>query len=137
MVSFFKTKCQEVTSLQSLSYFCIMLSIIEEFYENQQEPIKSCLWSLRKIILDFDPDIKETWKYQIPFFMYKNKMFCYLYKQKKSTLPYIGFAKGNLMKNEMLEKGNRKKMKVLPIDPELDIPKTLILEILEEAKKLY
>lgn len=114
-----------------------MLSIIEEFYEKQEEPIKSCFLSLRKIILDFDPEIKETWKYQIPFFTYKDKMFCYLYKQKKGKLPYIGFAKGNLMENEMLEKGNRKKMKVLAIDPESDIPKELILEILEEAKMLY
>ncbi|WP_216663656.1 DUF1801 domain-containing protein [Lentimicrobium sp. L6] len=70
-------------------------------------------------------------------FYYKDNMFCYLYKQKKGNLPYIGFAKGNLMENEMLEKGNRKKMKVLPIDPRLDIPKELILEILAEAKKLY
>ena len=114
-----------------------MLSLIEEFYERQKEPNRSCFLSLRKIILDFDPDIKETWKYQIPFFTYKGKMFCYLSQQKKKLVPYIGFAKGNLMVNELLEQGNRKKMKVLTIDPELDIPKSDILEILEEAKKLY
>ncbi len=114
-----------------------MLSAIEEFYENQKEPTKSCFLSLRKIILDFNPDIKETWKYQIPFFTYYDKMFCYLYKQKKGKLPYIGFAKGNLLENTMLEQGNRKKMKVLPIDPELDIPINLIIEILEEARKHY
>lgn len=114
-----------------------MLSLIEQYFEEQKEPVKSCFLSLRKIILDFDEDIKETWKYKIPFFYYKNKTFCYLYKQKKGHLPYIGFAKGQLLKHPDLELGDRKKMKVLHIDPEQDIPIGLINEILEEAKQLY
>jgi len=114
-----------------------MLSIIEQFYEDQEEPLKSCFLSLRKIILDFDEDIKETWKYSIPFFYFKNKMFCYLYRQKKGGLPYIGFAKGQSLYHPDLELGNRKKMKVFYIHPEEDLPLETIYNILSEARKLY
>jgi len=114
-----------------------MLSIIEEFYDRQEEPVKSCFLSLRKIILDFDKDIKETWKYQIPFFTLNDKMFCYLYRQKKGGLPYIGFAKGQLLDHAQLEQDNRKKMKVLYINPEEDLPLEIIYEILTDARKLY
>lgn len=114
-----------------------MLSQLEYFYDQKEEPEKSCFLSLRKIILDFDEEIKETWKYQIPFFTYKNKMFCYLYQQKRGGHPYIGFAKGHLLNHPALEKGNRKKMKVLPIIADQDIPVELILEILKAARTLY
>lgn len=114
-----------------------MLSQLENFYDQKQEPVKSCLLSLRKIILDFDKEIHETWKYQIPFFLYKKKMFCYLYQQKKGGHPYIGFAKGQLLNHPLLIQGNRKKMKVLPIEADKDIPIHLILEILKEARFFY
>lgn len=114
-----------------------MLSVIEQFYEDQTEPLQSCFLSLRKIILDYDGDIKETWKYSMPFFYFKNKMFCYLYQQKGGGLPYIGFAKGRLLSHPDLELGNRKKMKVLTINPSEDLPIQTIHDILNDARKLY
>lgn len=87
--------------------------------------------------MDFDESISEHWKYQIPFFYYKKKMFCYLYQQKKGGLPYIGFAKGNYMEHPALEKGNRKKMKVMPFNPEEDLPIEELYELLTLARDLY
>ncbi len=114
-----------------------MLSHLEAYYENQEEPVKSSFLALRKIILDFDTRISEHWKYQIPFFYYKKKMFCYLYQQKKGGLPYIGFAKGNFMEHPALEKGDRRKMKVMPFNPEEDLPIDEFLELLNLARSLY
>jgi hypothetical protein len=64
-------------------------------------------------------------------------MFCYLYKQQKNGLPYIGFAKGNKMEHWTLEKGERKKMKVMHFNPEDDLPIESIYELMEMAKRLY
>lgn len=114
-----------------------MLSHLEAYYEKQEEPLKSSFLALRKIILGFDEDISEHWKYQIPFFYYKKKMFCYLYQQKKGGLPYIGFAKGNYMEHPILEKGDRKKMKVMHFNPEEDLPVEVLYELMQKAKELY
>jgi hypothetical protein len=114
-----------------------MLSHIEAYYEKQEEPLKSSFLALRKIILGFDDDISEHWKYQIPFFYYKKKMFCYLYQQQKKGMPYIGFAKGDKMDHFALDGGERKKMKVMHFNPKEDLPIETIYELLEMAKSFY
>jgi len=114
-----------------------MLSQLEKYYAEKEEPLQSAFLSLRKIILDFDEEIKESWKYQVPFFTYKNKLFCYFYKKKNTKLPYIGFAKGGLMSHTSLEQGDRKKMKVYHFDPNEDIHLQEVLELLKEAKSFY
>ena len=50
----------------------------DNFYLQQEEPIKGCLLALKEIILSQDEDISNEWKYGMPFFCYKKKMFCYL-----------------------------------------------------------
>ena len=63
-----------------------MLSPIDSYFEHQQEPIKSCLLFLRAYILKHSPAITEAWKYQMPVYYYKGKMFCYLWIHKKYTI---------------------------------------------------
>jgi hypothetical protein len=65
-----------------------MNSNLENYYFQKEEPIKSCLLTLREIILSQDKNITNQWKYRMPFFCYKNKMFCYLWTDKKTNLPY-------------------------------------------------
>lgn len=48
---------------------------LEKFYLQQEEPIKGTLLALRKIILKLDNNITNAWKYRMPFFCYKGKMF--------------------------------------------------------------
>lgn len=114
-----------------------MLSYIENYFDRLEEPNKSSFLMLRKIILDFDKNITEHWKYRIPFYYYKGKMFCYLYQQQNKGLPYIGFAKGNQMEHSALDKGDRKKMKVMHFNPEEDLPIKTIYELLEIARSFY
>ena len=40
----------------------------DRFYEQQEEPVKSCLLALKKIILEQDKNISAEWKYGMPFF---------------------------------------------------------------------
>lgn len=88
--------------------------------------------ALRQIILKFDTQITEHWKYKVPFYYYKGKPFCYLWQENKSKQPYIGIVKGHLIDHPNLTKGNRKKMKVFMIEPEMDIPLEDIYEVFEK-----
>ena len=54
------------------------MKALDDFYLQQNEPVKSCLLALREIILSQDADITNALKYGMPFFCYKGKMFCYL-----------------------------------------------------------
>ncbi|MFK7970390.1 MAG: DUF1801 domain-containing protein [Bacteroidia bacterium] len=87
--------------------------------------------ALRDIILNIDQEIKTAWKYGMPFFVLDGKMLCYLWKDKKTGKPYIGFADGKLMDHPQLEQGNRSRMKVLHIDPEQDIDVELVEELVK------
>jgi Domain of unknown function (DU1801) len=114
-----------------------MLREIDNWYFNQSEPNKSCYEALRIWLLGFDDDITEAWKYKVPMFLYKGKMFCYLYADKKTGQPYIGIANGGKIDHPALFQGNRKRMKVLYIDPKVDLPVAILNEILSEAKTFY
>ncbi|EAY30417.1 DUF1801 domain-containing protein [Microscilla marina] len=114
-----------------------MLNDLENFYLNQPEPNKSCLLALREVILALDENIADAWKYRMPFFYYKNKMFCYLWIDKQTKEPYIGIAKGSEFTHPLLEQGGRSRIKILRIQPDQDLPINDIQVILREAMTFY
>lgn len=114
-----------------------MMPDLNNFYLNKSEPHKSCLLALRKIILDQDSEIAETQKYGMPCFCYRKKMFCYLWIDKKTDEPYILMVEGNYLQHPKLETGARSRMKILRINPDKDLPLTLIRSILKQALDLY
>jgi hypothetical protein len=71
-----------------------MSAELDNFYLQQEEPVRSCLLALRGIILKQDQHIAAAWKYGMPFFCYKRKMFCYIWVHKKLHHPYIGLVEG-------------------------------------------
>lgn len=108
----------------------------ENFYLNQPEPNKSCLLALRDLILNYDNAISTTVKYGMPCFTYHNKAVCYLWKDKKTDEPYVLFVEGQKLNHPELQQGDRKRMKVLSIAPNQDIPKATLYEILKDALSL-
>ncbi len=114
----------------------MILRQLDEFYLNQPEPNRSCFMALRDIISNFDKGITQEWKYKLPFFYHNSKMFCYLWQDKKTTHPYIGFTDGHLLNHPALFQGDRKRMKILPINPEKDIPLKVLTDILHAAVAL-
>ena len=109
----------------------------DNFYLSRQEPNKSCLLALRKIILDMDAEVSETVKYGMPCFTYKNKMFAYLWQDKKTGEPYILFVEGKHLGHPELVTGDRARMKTFPVDPIKDIPIDTIRTLLDKALDLY
>ena len=107
------------------------------FYLRKEEPNRSRLLALRDIILEQDQNVTETQKWGMPCFCYKNKMFCYLWTDKKTGEPYILMVEGKHLDNPALLTGDRLRMKSLSIDPNKDLPIKAIESILQDALDLY
>lgn len=114
-----------------------MLRETDRYYFNQDEPVRSCLLTLREMILCQDENITETLKWSIPCFCYRKKMFCFLSTDKKTQEPYILIVEGNQLSHPLLEIGKRTRMKILRVNSKQDIPVEVIKEILQAALDLY
>jgi len=110
---------------------------LDRFYLEKKEPFRSCLLALRQIILDSDPDIRETRKYGMPCFCLGKRHFCYLWTDKRTAQPYVLFVDGSLLDHPELEQGDRKRMSIFPLDANEDIPLTRLSLILKDALALY
>ena len=113
------------------------MTINDNFYLNKEDPNKSCLLTLHDIILRQDVNVTETKKYGMPCFCYKNKMFCYLWVDKKTEEPYILFVEGQYLDHIKLETGKRARMKIFRVNPNKDISIDTINLILNNALDLY
>ncbi len=114
-----------------------MIGELDNFYLQYPEPIKATLLALRDIILKQDNAITSAWKYGMPFFCYKGKMFCYLWFHNKFKQPYIGIVEGSRIEEPFLIRGNRSRMKIMLIDPNKDLPIKTIENVLQKAINLY
>lgn len=114
-----------------------MLEELQHYYLEKTEPNKSCLLTLRSLILEQDPDITETRKYGMPCFCYRKKMFCYLWTDKKTDQPYILMVEGKYLDHPELEEGDRSRMKIFRVNPEKDLPIETIEILLQKALDLY
>ncbi|SHL42600.1 DUF1801 domain-containing protein [Myroides odoratimimus] len=109
----------------------------EHYYLRQEGPNRSCLQALRDIILSLDEHVTESIKWGTPCFSYKNRMFCFLALTKEPKTPYLLVVEGMRIEHPLLEIGSRKRMKVLNIDANADLPIHAIIDILQEALNLY
>ena len=114
-----------------------MLTPLEDFYLQQEEPDRGCLMALRDLILRLDTNITPEWKYKLPFFYYKGKMLCYFWIHKKHKQPYIGFVDGGLINHPDLLQEKRARMKILLVDPNKDINILTITEIMTQALQVH
>jgi len=114
-----------------------MLRPIDNWFLQKEEPLKSCLQFLREYILKQDSGIAEAWKYGMPFYCYKGKMFCYLWVHKKYDQPYIGIVEGKRIEHPDLITEKRARMKILLVNANKNIPVKKISMILKDVLKLY
>lgn len=110
---------------------------LDDFYLNQEEPIKGIFLALKEIILKQDQDITNTLKYGMPFFCYKGKMFCYLWMHKKYKQPYIGIVEGKHFDEPFLIQEARSRMNIMLFDANQDLPLSQIEMLVEKALNLY
>ena len=101
------------------------MQYLDNYYLSKEENLRHCLLALRDIILSMDDAITPAWKYGMPFFLYKGKMFCYLWVKKDTGIPYIGIVE------------ERARMKIMLFDIHKDLPVKKIKFILEQILDLY
>ena len=114
-----------------------MTNNLDHFYLNQTEPQRSCFLAMRSLVLNLDDRMIETKAYGMPCFKLGKKVFCYLWKDKQTEDPYFLMAKGNQLEHPALQSGDRKRMKVLPVNPTKDLPLNVIQAVFEQALALY
>lgn len=110
---------------------------IDDFFEKLEEPNRGVFLFLKNFILNYHPEIQLFYKWKLPYLYYKNKPLCYIWKDKVTNIPYLGFARGNKLNHNALISGNRTTIKILPVKPLEDINTHQISEILDEALQLY
>jgi hypothetical protein len=110
-----------------------MLKEADYFFDTKAEPGRSCLQALRQLILRFDKDVAEIWRYSIPFYTFRGRRFCYLWVDKKSGWPYLGMVDGKLLEHPLLIAEKRSRMKIMLMNPEDDLPVEAINIILQSA----
>jgi hypothetical protein len=115
----------------------MILSDIDSYFNQKEEPVKGCLLFLREFILKQDPNVTETWKYRMPVYCYNGKMFCYLWIHKKYKKPYLGIVEGSKVNHPDLIVEKRARMKILLIDPDKDLPLKKLNTIMKAVLKLY
>ena len=107
------------------------------FYHRLKEPNRSYLEATRIIILKEEKAITESLKYGTPFFQYQNRPLCYFWIEKKTTLPYIGFKHGMSLDFPWLEAGDRRRFKIMRLDPYDDIPLKALRKTLRASIEIY
>lgn len=99
--------------------------------------MRGCLLALSALTLQQDKEVSAAWKYGMPFFCFRGKMFCYLWIDKKLKQPYIGIVEGKHIDHPDLIAGDRSRMKIMLFDPAKDLPIKNIETILQQAINLY
>ena len=112
-----------------------MLNHLDNYFFSQPEPYQSCMLFLRGFILKSDKNISEHFKFNIPFYHYKNKWFCYISVNKKKQL-YIGIVHGNKVKHAKLVAEGRKQIKYFYINPSQDVDIKSLKQVMQQTLKL-
>jgi hypothetical protein len=113
-----------------------VITEIEKFYLEKEEPLKSCFLILKEHILKHNKNITEAWKFRMPFFCYKGQMFCYFRVNRKDGMPYVGFTEGKRIDHPGLISGDRARIKILLINPTEDLPLDTLSSVLNAAIRL-
>ncbi len=110
-----------------------MLNDLDSFFFYHSEPLRSTIASLRSIVCQYSPDISETWEYKMPTYRYKKKRVCYIWIDKLTDEPYLGFIDGQDLNHPSLEAGERRRMAAYRVSLEGDIDMATIHTLLDLA----
>ncbi len=110
---------------------------LDNFYLQHDAVINETFLALRSIIKKQHPAITNEWKYGGSFFCFKGKMFCYLWVDKKTKQPYIGIVEGKRFDEPYLIQDQRKRIKIMLLNPEEDLPIEKIEHVIQKAISFY
>lgn len=115
-----------------------MVKEADNYFLQLPGPAQGCLLAMRQYLLQYNNGcLTEAWKYRMPFYLYRGKMFCYLWTIKHTHQPYLGIVNGNLIDHPLLVPEKRSRMKILLLDAENDLPVQLTDTILQMAMGVH
>ena len=112
------------------------MKALDAYYDGLAEPLQGYMLAVRKIMLDLDEEIESTWKWSTPFFLYRKRMLCYLWVDKKTREPYLGIYGGDALNHPSLVQKHRAKIRKLMLNVDKDIPAGTIRVVLGLAMTL-
>ena len=113
-----------------------MQESVDHYFNSLEEPERSCLLYLRKLLLDFSDKITEQRKFNTPFYYYTKKWLCFISYNPKIKEIYISFVNGYKINHPDLLSEGRKKMKIYRINASEDIDVESLNTILKLAADL-
>lgn len=106
----------------------------ENYILSKPEPWRSMLIELQAVIKHTVPEIEEGYKWHLPFYSLRGKMFCFLNFRK--TYIDVGFPWGVLLEDyteHMVAGENRKNLRSLrycsPEDIDIELLQQVLLEV--------
>jgi hypothetical protein len=112
----------------------------ELYILNQPEKYRDMLLHIIAVIEHTTPEVTLEYKWGIPYFYYQKKPFCYLNASHKNQFVDVGFAKGFQLKDNqefLIADNGRNTIKSLRYYSLEKIDNTILVAVVEEAKKLY
>ena len=111
----------------------------DEYIFRQPEKQQSILLHLISVFEREIPELELLFKWGIPCFYYKKKVFCYFNSSPKKGFVDAGFFKGfQLQRNqEFLVSDKRNTIKSLTYYSLESIDNTIIEDVIREARSLY
>lgn len=106
---------------------------LNNYFLNLPEAEQQCFLYLRDYLKNFNQEITEHLKFNVPFYYYKNKWLCYFTYQPKTKQSYIGFVDGKFLKHKKLEFKGRTLIKQYNIIANEDLRLKELDAILTEA----
>lgn len=109
---------------------------VDQYIANLPDNIQAIADSLREIILNSSPELKEEYKWSMPNYSYKG-LVCYLQASKKHV--NLGFQKGNELEEKdiaNLLQGTGKTMRHIRIQQMEDIKQEVFLSLIQAAMEL-
>ncbi len=109
----------------------------ENYILSQQEPWRSILIELQAIIKHTIPELEESFKWSLPFYSYKGRMFCFLNFRKKFV--DIGFPSGihiEIHKDRLIAGEGRKNLRSLRYYSQDEIEVKILQEVLVNLTKV-
>lgn len=110
---------------------------INEYIERQTIDNQAILYALREIIINFDSNVEEKFKYKIPYYHYRGKSFCYLNINKNDEVD-LGLVNGNQMIDNygFLEGEHLKTIRHLKFNSVEDELMTFVNDYLEQGRRI-
>jgi hypothetical protein len=115
------------------------MKLTDEYIYRQPEKYRSIILHLISVFEHEIPELVLLYKWGMPYFYYKKRMFCYLISNSKKGFVDAGFARGFQLKGnqDCLIGEKRNTVKSLRYYDLEDIDNTILVNVIQEAATLY